>query len=241
MILFTGGSGLLGTQFKINFPSSLFPKSKFFNVNDFYQMYAYMSKREKVTTIVHAAAEKDQRLINSNPALAIMTNIKGTSNVVLLCNRFKLRLIYISSDYVFSGKNGNYFENSAVNPVNKYGLSKLAGECAVRMYDKSLVIRTSFGPKNFPHKEAFTDQYTTRESVDIIAKKIKPLILSDLKGIIHVGGDKKSVYEYAATLNSKVKKASIKCVDIRLPKDTSLNTSKYQSIFGGKDKDEDTN
>ena len=35
-------------------------------------------------------------------------------------------------------------------PVNKYAWSKLGGECAVRLYDKALIIRTSFGPDEFP-------------------------------------------------------------------------------------------
>src|SRR5690606_22152297 len=94
-----------------------------------------------------------------DPLNGIETNIIGTANVVKLCMKHSLRLIYISTDYVFSGDKGDYKENEPVHPVNKYAWSKLGGECAVRMYDKALIVRTSFGANVFPYDKAFVDQW----------------------------------------------------------------------------------
>ncbi len=58
---------------------------------------------------------------------------------------------------MLKGDQGNYKETDPVYPVNKYAWSKLGGECAVRMYDKSLIIRTTFGPNVFPYQKAFVD------------------------------------------------------------------------------------
>ena len=119
-------------------------------------------------------------------------------------------------------------------PVNKYAWSKLGGECAARLYDKSLVIRTTFGPDVFPYEKAFVDQWTSRESVSVIAKKIAGLIDQEyLYGVIHVGGDRRTVYEYAKSLNENmdIGELSVNDVNFRVPKDTSLDCTKYESIF----------
>lgn len=249
MILFTGGSGLLGGSFKELFPNALFPSHQSFTVEDYGQINTwvnnfndlnlYKGDSERIDTIVHCAAMKNQQIINRAPMAAILANIHGTCNIVRVCSHLKIRLIYISTDYIFSGKNGLYDERSPLNPLNKYGLSKLGGECAVRMYDNSLVIRTSFSSRKFPHKKATIDQWTSREPVDVIAKKIKPLIESEVTGIMHVGGKRISVYEYAQSLDAKVEKASIKDFAIRLPVDTSLDTSKYEKLMGRTDESTD--
>jgi dTDP-4-dehydrorhamnose reductase len=147
---------------------------------------------------------------------------------------FGSRLIYISTDYVFNGEKGDYRETDPVYPVNKYAWSKLGGECAVRMYDKSLIIRTSFGPNIFPYQKAFVDQWTSRESVSAIARKIVALINRDITGVIHVGGTRKTVYEYAKGLDEskEIGKLSIKDISFNVPVDTSLNCEKYRGLMG---------
>ena len=48
--------------------------------------------------------------------------------------KYKIKLIYFSTGYVYEGKKGNDSEKDSVKPFNNYGLSKLGGECAVQMY-----------------------------------------------------------------------------------------------------------
>ena len=96
----------------------------------------------------------------------------ASAGAAVTINAVSARLVQISTDYVFNGEKGNYREDDPVFPVNKYAWSKLGGECAVLIYDNSLVVRTSFGPSQFPFEKAFADQWTSRESVGAIAGKI---------------------------------------------------------------------
>ena len=232
-IIFTGGSGLLGSEFRKTLPDMNCPSSKEFNITDYEQMRQY-AQSNGCELVIHAAAFTSPPLIDKDPLKAIEVNIIGTSNVVKLCMEFDMRLIYISTDYVFNGSKGNYKEDDPVYPVNKYAWSKLGGECAVRMYDKSLIVRTSFGPNILPYEKAFVDQWTNRESVSVIAKKISKLIDKNLTGIIHVGGKRKTVFEYAKGLDKArdIGKLSINDVTFDVPVDTSLDCDKYNELLG---------
>jgi dTDP-4-dehydrorhamnose reductase len=231
-IIFTGGSGLLGSEFKKILLEINYPSSAEFNVTDFEQMKRYAKSRD-CRFVIHAAAFTSPPLIDKNPLKALEANIIGTSNVVKLCMELDAQLFYISTDYVFRGDRGNYSESDPVYPVNKYAWSKLGGECAVRMYDKSLIIRTTFGANIFPYEKAFVDQWTSREPVSVIARMIAKLLDKDITGIIHLGGKRKTVFEYAKSLdkNKSIGELSIKNVSFSVPADTSLDCSRYNDLI----------
>ncbi len=233
MILVTGGSGLLGSKLKELLPSAMFPDSRDFDVTDLSQMSSWLDTTTRIATLVHCAAFTSPPRIDQDPGKGIDVNIVGTANIVKLCKTNDIRLVYISTDYVFDGAKGLYAETDPVLPANKYTWSKLGGECAVRMYDNSVIIRLTFGPDEFPYDAAFVDQWTSRESVSQIAPKVLRVIHSDITGIIHLGGKRKTVYEYATELHPhKVfKKLKRNEVSFLVPEDTSLNTNKYESLF----------
>jgi dTDP-4-dehydrorhamnose reductase len=232
--IFTGGSGLLGSAFRVLRPELLYPDATEFDVTDYDQMEAFASTRG-LDLIIHAAAFTSPPAIDKDPQRALATNIVGTANVVRLCAGHGARLIYISTDYVFDGARGNYSEDDAVHPVNKYAWSKLGGECAVRLYDNALIVRTSFGPTPFPFPKAFVDQWTTREPVAVIAGKIAALLDIDIRGIIHVGGVRRTVMDYARSLNpdQAIGSLSINEVGFKVPADTSLNCERYCRLVQG--------
>jgi len=233
-MLFTGGSGLLGREIKKLAPRSLFPSHKEFDVVNYSQMEDYFN-RKNIRGVVHAAAFTSPPVIDKDPLRAINSNIIGTSNLVKLCSDKSLKLIYLSTDYVFKGDKGRYKEDDSVYPVNKYAWSKLGGECAVRMYDNSLIVRTSFGQNVFPFEKAFIDQWTSRESVSVFAKKLIHVINADIIGVIHIGNDRRTVFEYATDLDpsKEIGEMSIKDVNFSAPKDTSLDCSKYDMLMRG--------
>lgn len=210
-----------------------YPTSKEFDVLNFHQMDEFV-RNGSYKIIVHAAAFTSPPKVDEDPVHAINVNVIGTANVVKLCIKHQLKLIYISTDYVFRGDKGNYNENDPMYPVNKYAWSKLGGECSVRMYNNSIIIRTSFGPNIFPYEKAFEDQWTSRQSVAEIAKKIEKLIKSDFTGTIHLGFKRRSVFEYAKSLdnNQPIEKMSIKDVSFDVPMDTSLDVNKYKKLLG---------
>jgi dTDP-4-dehydrorhamnose reductase len=230
-VIFTGGNGLLGSEFRKIASGFLYPDRADFDVVNFAQMdkYAAVHGCEQV---IHAAAFTSPPLVDKDPLKAVEVNILGTANVVRLCAKYGARLLYVCTDYVFQGDRGNYSEADPVNPVNKYAWSKLGGECAVRMYDKALIVRTSFGPDRFPYDRAFADQWTSREPVSVIARKLAALAATDATGVVHVGGPRRTVLEYARSLDPSrtIGKLSVKDVPFRVPLDTSLNCERYEQI-----------
>jgi len=240
-ILYTGGSGLLGRELRALLPRAHFPSRAEFDVADHRAMESFIQARvaatgtsKRLCTVVHGAAFTSPPRVDQDPGKALETNIIGTASIVRLAREYELRVIYISTDYVFPGDRGNYCETDAVAPVNKYAWSKLGGECAVRMHEDSLIIRTSFGPNTFPYPRAFDDQYTSREAVATFARKLVAIIGSEVRGVLHVGGPRRSVYEYAKSLDPsrEIGRLSINEVSFWVPADTSLDTSKYRALFG---------
>ena len=230
-ILFTGGSGLLGGEMKKLLPDAYFPSHSEFDVTDMESMRSFV-KDKNISLVLHAAAFTSPPRINENPMNALDSNIIGTANVTKLCMELNCKLMYISTDYVFPGDKGNYKETDPVLPANKYAWSKLGGECAVQMYDNALIVRTSFSENEFPYPKAFTDQWTSRLPVSELAEKLSQLVDVETTGILHVGGKRQTVFEYAKMISpeKEIGELSLKDVTFVAPRDTSLNIERYTEI-----------
>jgi dTDP-4-dehydrorhamnose reductase len=229
-ILMSGGMGLLGKQLKLLDPSIISTTRKELDVSNYNDVTAQIRKN-KPDTFLHLAAFTDNRKLEKDPKRAILVNIVGTSNVTVACIESNIRLVYISTDYVYSGKKGLYKEDDEILPINKYAWSKLGGECAVRQYENSLIIRTSFGPTKFPYDQAFVDMWTSKDLVDVMAPMILKATKSEITGILNIGTERKNMFEYAIKLNKNVKKAIRNEFANSNDFDTSLDLSKYKSLF----------
>ena len=139
---------------------------------------------------------------------SININIIGTANIVKACHERNIKLIYFSSNQVYPCTKGNYLETDPVLPINNYALSKFGGECAVQMYPNSLILRICMTEKPFIHKEAFYDVETNFMFHESLAKNLLKLI--DKRGIINVGGKKRTVLNFARKYNKNIKKISAK-------------------------------
>ena len=121
----------------------------------------YMSKK-KIDYFIHAAAfttpMKQHRIQMKK---SIETNIIGSANVAISCMKKAVKLVYISTNFVYPGKKGSYKENDYLYPVNEYGWSKLGGESAMHIYKNTLILRICMNNDYFPHKFAFTNYLTS--------------------------------------------------------------------------------
>ncbi|MDG2375375.1 MAG: sugar nucleotide-binding protein, partial [Woeseiaceae bacterium] len=114
-ILLTGGSGLLGTEIQKLDTTVEAPTRDELDITDA-QAFAEYVRSCRPNVILHAAAVTDNREIEADPTDAIAVNIKGTANIVRACLGTRIRLVYLSTDYVYGGERGHYAETDEVLP-----------------------------------------------------------------------------------------------------------------------------
>lgn len=87
--------------------------------------------RLKPTAVIHAAGWTWADGCERDPARSFRENAEQPGKIAQLCAERGIRMVYISSSYVFDGSNGPYTEAAVTRPINVYGQSKRAGEEAV--------------------------------------------------------------------------------------------------------------
>ena len=232
-ILLTGGSGLLGAELLNLGVTIVAPTHQELDICDA-DAVAHYIETVAPDLVIHAAAVTDNRHIESHPESALDVNIGGTTNIARACLGTRIRLVYLSTDYVYRGDRGEYSESDELLPSNLYAWSKLAGEAAVRAVPNHLIIRTSFGAARFDYPAAFIDKYSSKEYVDLIAPEILEAALSPLTGVLNVGGRRRTLYDYASERNPQVAKISLAESPHASPADTSLSTDLWQQYKSGK-------
>ena len=211
-ILITGGTGLLGSNLIkiLEKDHQVFaPTRNHLDITD----YTSVDKQFfgfNPDVVIHCAAIAKFAIAETKPLETLNTNIGGTLNIVKACMLYKTKMIYISTSHVFDGEQGNYTFADKINPLTKYSRSKAAGEMATLIYDNSLVIRTEFCEETFPFETAYIDKFSSKEYIDVIAPKIAEKCISDQIGICHIGGPRRSFYEFGKLRNPDVKEGSVK-------------------------------
>jgi dTDP-4-dehydrorhamnose reductase len=94
--------------------------------------------------VINTAAFHKVDVCEDEAEKAFAVNTLGARNLALACRERDLVLVSLSTDYVFSGKKAaSYVEDDPVDPINLYGISKAAGEMAIRyVWDKHFIVRT---------------------------------------------------------------------------------------------------
>lgn len=191
-------------------------------------------------------------------------NVEGTRNIAELSNKYKAFLIYVSTDYVFSGEKGLYIETDETGPINHYGLTKLEGEKSVRaIADEWCIVRPSViygstpaaGKVNFAlwvlrkleKREPIniiTDQYVSPTLSTNLAEMIIEIAERKLTGVYHLAGATPiNRYDFAQLiaktfgLNKNLIKPT-RSEEMRWkakrPKNTSLNVDKASTVLKNK-------
>ena len=152
-ILITG-SGLLASELAEKFSNSevylTYRKNKvdiknsiFLDITDKDNLEKNILKI-KPDTIIHTAAITDLDWCEKNVDETLKINTEASINIRKIAEKINSKLIFISTDSVFDGKNGKYKEEDEKNPINIYSKSKFLAEKDVQKYDKSLIVRGTF-------------------------------------------------------------------------------------------------
>lgn len=143
-ILITGANGYVGTGLVKNLyleEHVIIPvgfdagckQGSFYNLDltDMPKTCSYIAN-VRPDVIIHLAGNKDVIKCESDKMFSRQINYEMSKNIVEQCALGKIRLIYISTDYVFNGADGPFSELSCPVPATQYGKDKLAIESFVR-------------------------------------------------------------------------------------------------------------
>ena len=148
-ILVTGASGQLGQQFKNNVSKSdhefYFTDEDELDITKKKEILDYIIIY-KIEIIINCAAYTNVNNAETNKKQAIKVNLDAVRNLVEVCEEKKIKMIHFSTDYVYSSDNLSPIdEESNINPINYYGISKREGEKIIeKSSSHSIIIRTSW-------------------------------------------------------------------------------------------------
>lgn len=271
-ILVTGATGLLGRKLALGSrqgtviiptcrdPSSIRdPLCERLDVTDSGQV-GHVIDRTRPDWVIHAAGITEVDRCEVDRELARRVNVEGTGNIARVCQDRGVRVVGISTDYVFDGTAGPYLESDPPSPLSYYGQTKLEGERIVLgMKAPGTVVRTMvlFGHApgtrlNFvtwlvrslregKRVRVVTDQTGTPTLTDTLADFLTRLCSSGLSGIFHfAGGDLLSRYEMAVRIcrrfgldESLVSPVSTRELAMAAPRPlrSGLRTDKIRDLF----------
>lgn len=275
-ILITGGSGLLGLGLYLTKPSEFNCYFTYFNDHTtasligmgFYKLditnknaVETFITEKNIDFIIHAASLGNIDYCEKNQKVAKKINIGSTEILYNLSQKYKFKIIYISSNAIFDGNDAPYDESSQANPQNYYGYTKQESERIVLQDKSNLVIRLLllFGwnaatqrlnPMTWVINElskgnsmnVVDDIYNNPISNIEAAQVIWKLLKKDTTGIVNLAGkDRVSRYEFARlvtsvfnldpTLLNKVSSDFFPEITKRMP-DTTYNIEKVKKITG---------
>ena len=97
--------------------------------------------------VVNCAAYTNVEAAEDNAEEAMSVNRDGVRNIATICTEQGIKLIHISTDFVFGGdaeRRTPYLESDTPAPINVYGRTKAEGECEAMKAPKAIVLRTSW-------------------------------------------------------------------------------------------------
>lgn len=176
--------------------------------------------------VIHCAAMTNVDGCEDNAEQAMKVNGKAVKYVAQVCEQIKAKLVFISTDYVFSGTKGiPYSEEDRCDPQSVYGRSKYLGEeYALKYCSRTFVVRTSWLYGLHGHNfvktilkkgretdllKVVNDQFGNPTNAEDLAYHIWKLVITDRYGIYHCTGKGVcSWYEFACAI---VKDADLSC------------------------------
>lgn len=205
-ILVTGGNGRFAEELKKTKTSIkfIYATKKQLNICNYNSIIKAIKKYKPKMVLHLAGLSRPMSLHEKSISKSINLNIIGTANLVTACSKYKIKIIYFSTSYIYPGAKGNYKESDPMLPWNNYGWSKLGGECAVQMYQNSLILRACMTQKPFLHKKAYANVSSNFIFHDDIIKIFLKLL--NKKGIYNIGGKSQTIYNFAKKSNKKIKK-----------------------------------
>jgi dTDP-4-dehydrorhamnose reductase len=211
-ILVTGSNGQLGSELKEIAPNHqdynfLFSDVKDLDITNHNAVAAYI-KSNKINVIINCAAYTAVDKAESEPELSDAINHLAVANFAQIAKDKNIKLIHISTDYVFDGTNHKpYEEKDTPNPKSVYGKTKLNGELTMQQINpsNSIIIRTSWVYSKFGNNfvKTMLRLAKTKDEISVVADQIgSPTNAADLAETIltilpKISNDTVEVFHYS--------------------------------------------
>jgi dTDP-4-dehydrorhamnose reductase len=142
-------------------------------------------KESKVDGVIHCAAYTAVDGAEDNVELCMKINATGTKYIASVCKELDIKMIYISTDYVFNGTGDNYWKpEDKREPLNVYGDSKYQGELAVEsILEQYFIVRIAwvFGENGNNFIRTMLRLAETRDELNVVNDQVgSPTYTSDL-------------------------------------------------------------
>ena len=137
--------------------------------------------------VIHLGAMTGVDLCEKEESMAFDINTKATQIIAQQCSTLNTFLVYVSTDYVFDGNSGMYYEDSVPNPLSVYGKSKLEGEKMIQTFSSDWCIaRTSTPFGLHPTKKSFPiwviENLQKQKQIDVLTDQFtSPTYVPDRK------------------------------------------------------------
>ncbi|MDA8571800.1 dTDP-4-dehydrorhamnose reductase [Flavobacteriaceae bacterium] len=192
-ILVTGGNGQLAQCLKdvvknndeldVNFQD--LPELDITNIQ---QLVSYFSKNE-LDYCINCAAYTAVELAEEQSDLAYAVNADGPKNLAEVCKKYQVKLLHISTDFVFDGKKQTpYMESDMPNPLGVYGASKWQGERNIQeIMEDYFIIRTSWLYSQYGNNfmKSMLRLSETRDEISVVSDQIgAPTYAGDLAEVL---------------------------------------------------------
>jgi len=207
-ILITGSNGQLGSEIKAiendySQHKFVFTDIEELDITNLESLRNFFSENN-IEVCVNCAAYTAVDKAEDDQELALLVNQKAVANLAKVCNENQLRLIHISTDYVFDGTNHKpYQETDYPSPNSFYGLSKLKGEMEIIDHsDNFVIIRTSWLYSEYGNNfvKTMIRLGNERDELGVVADQVgTPTYAADLAKAIMatVGSGKSGIYHYS--------------------------------------------
>ena len=270
-ILVLGGSGLVGDHFitnskpndvittyrnnVTNFPTIISVK---INLPQDWLKLEELILKEKPDIVLNSIAYSNSDFCETNREETYTLHVKISEKITTICSKINSKIVFLSTDYVFDGKKGNYAENDKPNPINYYGHTKDLAEKIILKNENNLVLRTAMvyglsskvrflryvieNLKKDQEINTYDDIFNSATLLDDLTNGISKAIELDASGIYHiVGSSCVSRFDFAKTVakvfdfnENLVKPVSILSAKLKAqrPINPCLNNSKASKTFG---------
>ena len=267
--LVIGGSGLVGSHILRRFSKEGLDVTGTYNTSPSSNVSVQIDKTDEAAVsalicdrdpdlIIDVAAFHDVDACEVQRDKTWSVNVTGARNLAVAANDVNAHLVYLSTDYVFSGEPtlAPFVETDPVNPVNYYAQSKYAGEQAAKIAEQSTILRSGvlYGLSRSNFMTWALDKLREKDTIGIVDDQVStPTYAGDvaeaclrvgqrgLTGLYHAAGPESiSRYEFTRRLAeayghdpAKVNSIPTEKLDqlAPRPRDSSLDSSKLYDMI----------